>query len=107
MGDGGKPPVMKPCPFCGGEAEVIREGTNRASCIVGCSACGCRLESNEIGHGYYWNDRTLTPNQIHYTCTAPCNHGPCFCQTVIPKEGTVAQYICLKNGIMDATWSRV
>jgi len=49
---------MKPCPFCGSrDIEVVRDGTSRQSCIVACEDCGCRLESNEIGHGKYWNIR--------------------------------------------------
>ena len=48
---------LKPCPFCGGSAEVEREGTSRQSCIVSCTDCGCKLESNETGYGYYWNCR--------------------------------------------------
>ncbi len=52
---------LKPCPFCGGEAEVEREGTSRQSCIIDCANCGCRLESNEIGAGDAWNRRSLIP----------------------------------------------
>lgn len=48
---------LKPCPFCGGRAEVEREGTSKQSCVVVCEDCGCRLESNEIGHGERWNRR--------------------------------------------------
>ena len=49
---------LKECPFCGDEEiRVIRVGTPAASCIVGCTNCGAELESNEIGSGYYWNDR--------------------------------------------------
>lgn len=48
---------LLPCPFCGGEPEVIRAGDRRQSCIVGCTTCGCRLESNEPGAGWAWNRR--------------------------------------------------
>lgn len=48
---------LLPCPFCGGEAEVERYGTRRQSCIVSCLWCGCRLESNEEGAGWAWNNR--------------------------------------------------
>lgn len=48
---------LKPCPFCGGEAEVERFGTARRSCIINCSQCHCSLESNENGAGYHWNQR--------------------------------------------------
>jgi len=39
---------LKPCPFCGGEAEVERLGTKRASMIIVCSQCGCCLESGDV-----------------------------------------------------------
>lgn len=51
--------TLKPCPFCGGKAEFKRVGTNRASCIVECTECGCSLESNEAAwcSGQQWNQR--------------------------------------------------
>lgn len=49
--------ALLPCPFCGHDAEVEREGTGRQSCIVACTWCGCRLESNESGAGAAWNER--------------------------------------------------
>ena len=39
---------LKPCPFCGGEAELLRNGTARQSRIVQCTDCGCRLESGDV-----------------------------------------------------------
>ena len=49
---------LKPCPFCGGEAETDRVGNLRQSHIVTCTDCGCRLESNEtFNHGVSWNTR--------------------------------------------------
>lgn len=48
---------LKPCPFCGEEAEVVQIGTPRQSCIVGCLWCSCTLESNEHGSGQRWNER--------------------------------------------------
>jgi len=57
---------IQPCPFCGSKdsIEVERVGTSRASCIVSCTECGCRLESNEIGYGHYWNSRPELPKTI-------------------------------------------
>lgn len=51
--------TLKPCPFCGAEAEFDRIGTHRLSCIVACTMCGVRLESNEEGDscGSQWNRR--------------------------------------------------
>lgn len=50
--------ALLPCPFCGGEAGVERYGTPRASTIISCLNCGCRLESGETRrHGWAWNTR--------------------------------------------------
>jgi len=50
---------LKPCPFCGHGAACERVGTNRQSCIVICTDCGCSLESGETGDdcGTKWNTR--------------------------------------------------
>jgi len=50
---------LKPCPFCGGEAEVERQGTSRQSCIISCTECGCRHEGPDEYEqcGYQWNMR--------------------------------------------------
>lgn len=49
---------LLPCPFCGDSNIIVeRTGTTKQSCIVYCGECGCRLESNEIGAGWYWNNR--------------------------------------------------
>ncbi len=53
------------CPFCGAKsAYVERAGTSKASCIVVCGECGCRLESNEVGSGKRWNTRHLPESLI-------------------------------------------
>lgn len=36
------------CPFCGGLAEIKRKGTARASMLVACTNCGCRMESGDV-----------------------------------------------------------
>jgi len=48
---------LMPCPFCGGAADVERQGNPRQSCIVSCTNCGGRIESNENGAGFAWNSR--------------------------------------------------
>lgn len=58
--------VLKPCPFCGGEAEIERPGTRSASMIIVCQDCGCRVESSdEIDcprpEYWKWNSRAATP----------------------------------------------
>lgn len=51
--------VMLPCPFCGGDAEIKRMGTNRVSMIIGCVDCSCTLETGEtsINERSQWNSR--------------------------------------------------
>ena len=52
---------LKPCPFCGCDAEFERIGTPRVSCIVSCTECGARLESGEsFGSGNQWNTRKVS-----------------------------------------------
>jgi len=49
---------LKPCPFCGDtDVAVEQPGASRQSCIVVCTNCGVRLESNETGWGKWWNTR--------------------------------------------------
>lgn len=49
---------LLPCPFCGGEAEIIRFGNRRQSTQYSCNQCGCHLETNEErDHGTRWNER--------------------------------------------------
>jgi len=50
---------LYPCPFCEGEAEIERMGTNRVSMVIVCTNCGCRLETNETSESEYlrWNTR--------------------------------------------------
>ena len=51
--------TLKPCPFCGEEAEIQRYGTSRVSTIVTCRGCGTSKEcGEEFNHGRDWNDRT-------------------------------------------------
>lgn len=59
-------PKLEPCPFCGGNAEFERLGTNTQSCIVFCEMCGARLESNEAGEycGDQWNRRKFALSEI-------------------------------------------
>lgn len=51
--------TLLPCPFCSGQAEIVRAGTRRQSTIIACSDCGCRLESPDEGdqYGDSWNHR--------------------------------------------------
>ena len=53
------PVPLKPCPFCGGEAEFERIGTPRRSTQVRCGGCGAHLESSDEGDhaSDSWNRR--------------------------------------------------
>jgi hypothetical protein len=53
---------LKPCPFCGSEAEIKRRGTARQSMQITCTNCGCELESGDVvgltrSDGLAWNRR--------------------------------------------------
>ncbi len=53
---------LKPCPFCGDAAEIERKGTRRASMIIACTMCGCRMESGDVygftkPEAWAWNMR--------------------------------------------------
>jgi len=55
-------PELLPCPFCGAEAEIERRGSQRASMIIACTNCGCRVESGDVvgltePKVYRWNRR--------------------------------------------------
>jgi Lar family restriction alleviation protein len=52
--------ILKPCPFCGGEAAIEQIGDRRQSAIVVCQDCGCRRESGAEGEAQTaesWNRR--------------------------------------------------
>jgi hypothetical protein len=56
---------LKPCPFCGGEAEFERKGTSKVSCIVKCTDCGCTVETGETwASGQSWNTRTQSQCEL-------------------------------------------
>ena len=63
--------ALKPCPFCGGEAEIERHGGRRFSTIVACIECGCRLESGEVHTwGSAWNTRALSTDLVRAGASA-------------------------------------
>ena len=66
---------LKPCPFCGGEPEVERYGTQRVSCIVKCTECHCVLESPDRGAGDSWNERITVKSNKTKIETIQCPNG--------------------------------
>jgi Lar family restriction alleviation protein len=62
---------LKPCPFCGGAAVLVQEGTRRQSCIIECESCGASLGTGETGAacGNAWNRRAAR--------AAPVKNGAC------------------------------
>lgn len=61
--------ILKPCPFCGGEATITQYGNNRQSTQYLCDNCGCFLETSETwGFGTDWNKRhnEKENNKIEY-----------------------------------------
>lgn len=57
---------LKPCPFCGGDAEITSQGDHRKSHIVSCTNCGCDHESGD--RDFYsnssWNRRDVKSQWI-------------------------------------------
>ncbi len=49
---------LKECPFCGGEAELLRKGDHRQSNQVSCMDCGAELEDGAtFNYEGAWNTR--------------------------------------------------
>lgn len=61
---------LKPCPFCGSEANITRIGNQHQSCIIECGNCGCKLENGETEEqcGKKWNTR---PSHNFKPCLCP------------------------------------
>jgi Lar family restriction alleviation protein len=57
---------LKPCPFCGGKANIDRMGTGRVSMQISCEDCGCSLETGEtwIDENSSWNQRETNVTNI-------------------------------------------
>ena len=61
--------ALKPCPFCGSDAEIERYGDHSRSTIYTCNSCSCSLETGEEwDHGRQWNTRA-TPDPAGVTLT--------------------------------------
>lgn len=53
---------LKPCPFCGGEAGVVRHAYDARNDVFGveCTVCGCSTQQNykhRLGAVGVWNRR--------------------------------------------------
>lgn len=59
-----KTPDLKPCPFCGGNAEVFIDATKYYGCFVSCLKCGARTPNNHIEAiaVSIWNRRVTDEN---------------------------------------------
>ena len=62
--------VLKPCPFCGGTAEIKRRGTARMSMLIGCVDCHAEVESGDVCgmtavENYKWNMRKARIAPVH------------------------------------------
>lgn len=59
--------ILKPCPFCGGAAILVRQGTVRQSHQIECEDCGCFVESGEVdwNSGNKWNTREPNIPSVH------------------------------------------
>lgn len=63
---------LKPCPFCGGDAQMDRMGTNKVSMQISCGYCGAYMESGEtwIDENSNWNQRVETETEKRPTAIA-------------------------------------
>jgi hypothetical protein len=64
--------MLLPSPLCRGGAEIERKGSHRASMIVTCTNCGCRVESGDVygltaPERMAWNRRSKI-SQHNETC---------------------------------------
>lgn len=55
-------PELKPCPFCGGVAQMREDTTHSTAAFIGCETLGCfghaQWEETEAGAIAAWNTRT-------------------------------------------------
>ena len=54
--------LLRECPFCGGKAEIKRNGAARGPMLIGCTDCHAELESGDVvgltlPQNYQWNRR--------------------------------------------------
>ena len=54
---------LKLCPFCGGEAELIREKNKHANgksgSVIRCKACGAKSAWQQLSHSYSCDDEAI------------------------------------------------
>lgn len=68
---------LKPCPFCGGDAEIKIMGSDRTGMLIGCTECNCDFETFEtcIDEDIAWNKRVPQDNWIQIEDTSKLNYG--------------------------------
>lgn len=83
---------LKPCPFCGNEAELVRMGNIRQSMQIQCLECGCFLESSEteLGSDCRWNTRAQ-PESVTNAGDVEKSDGKCQEEDGCPTEKSVLQ----------------
>lgn len=70
--------TLKPCPFCGAEAEILREGTTRQSMRIACTNCNTEVESGDVigltpPEKWRWNQRVpVTVSENTTPAGIPC-----------------------------------
>lgn len=55
--------VLLPCPFCGGEVELINRGnafTKKRSAEIRCNQCSIEMIVGAIHHSLEWCEETIT-----------------------------------------------
>lgn len=62
---------LKPCPFCGGEAEILQRGAMSTS--IRCKDCGCRTGecAYEDAAIFNWNRRVCCEEKPNLSCSKP------------------------------------
>lgn len=99
---------LKDCPFCGGEAEIVREGNRSQSTQYACTDCGCQLETPEtFGFGGYWNQRTAIehpnpPPMLEWSYHPDMKEGDCWLAE--GSGGTIRLSLDPDDGTYELEW---
>ena len=65
---------MKPCPFCGGEAELFGNYNSKSDCWFVTVKCKtCNAQGSSVHHSQGWNDYTDEEFFNHSACNRAVN----------------------------------